>query len=84
MKYNVASLFAGVGGICLGFQNAHYKDKSYNLCFANEIDEYACETYRTNFHHTLIEGDINKLLNAIIKMRKNIMNRKDIIYLIIK
>lgn len=63
MKYNVASLFAGVGGICLGFQNAYYKDKSYNLCFANEIDEYACETYRTNFKHTLIEGDINKLLD---------------------
>lgn len=62
MEYNVASLFAGVGGICLGFQNAKYKDKYYKLCFANEIDEYACETYRTNFNHPLIQGDINKLL----------------------
>lgn len=62
-KYNVASLFAGVGGICLGFQNARYDDKEYNLVYANEIDPYACETYRTNFNHTLLEGDIHKFLN---------------------
>ena len=62
MKYNVASLFAGVGGICLGFKNARIENKSYNLCFANEIDEYACETYKLNFKHKLIKGDINKLL----------------------
>jgi DNA (cytosine-5)-methyltransferase 1 len=61
-KYNVASLFAGVGGICLGFKNAKTDDKEFNLCFANEIDEYACETYKTNFNHPLIQGDINKLL----------------------
>lgn len=61
-EYNVASLFAGVGGICLGFQNAKIDNKSYKLIFANEMDEYACETYRTNFNHSLIEGDINKLL----------------------
>lgn len=62
MEYNVGSLFAGVGGICLGFEKARYQDKSFKLCFANEIDEYACETYRKNFKHPLIEGDINKLL----------------------
>ena len=61
--FNVASLFAGVGGICLGFQNAKENDKSYKLIYANEIDKYACETYRTNFKHTLIEGDINLLLD---------------------
>ena len=62
-KYKVGSLFAGVGGICLGFQNAKYADKEYELEFANEIDEYACETYRTNFNHPLLEGDIHKFLN---------------------
>ncbi len=61
-KYTVGSLFAGVGGICLGFQNAIAKDKCFELVYANEIDQYACETYRTNFKHSLIEGDINKLL----------------------
>lgn len=63
--YNVGSLFAGVGGVCLGFQNAKVEniDSKYNLVWANEMDEYACETYRTNFKHTLLEGDINKILN---------------------
>jgi DNA (cytosine-5)-methyltransferase 1 len=26
------------------------------------MDEYACETYRNNFSHKLIQGDINKVL----------------------
>ncbi|MBR5554965.1 DNA (cytosine-5-)-methyltransferase [bacterium] len=63
-KFKVGSLFAGVGGICLGFQNANAEDKAYELVFANEIDEYACETYRTNFNHTLLEGDIHKFLDT--------------------
>lgn len=61
--YNVGSLFAGVGGICLGFQNASTLKSKYNLLWANEIDTYACETYRTNFKHTLLEGDIQKILH---------------------
>lgn len=62
-EYKVGSLFAGVGGICLGFQNAKTKKSKYKLLWANEIDEYACETYRTNFKHTLLEGDIKKILH---------------------
>lgn len=62
--YKVGSLFAGIGGICLGFQQAKLDGVAgYELEWANEIDEYACETYRTNFSHKLIEGDINKVLN---------------------
>lgn len=60
--YKVGSLFAGVGGVCLGFQNAHVENKKFKLVWANEIDEYACETYRNNFSHKLIQGDINKVL----------------------
>ena len=52
----VGSLYAGVGGICLGFKNAGYK-----LVWANEIDKWACETYRTNFKHKLYEEDVLKL-----------------------
>lgn len=54
-KYNVASLFAGIGGICLGF-----KEAGANIVWANEIDKYACETYRENFDGAayLDEGDI--------------------------
>lgn len=61
--FKVGSLFAGVGGICLGFQNAKTENSKYKLLWANEIDEYACETYKTNFNHTLLEGDIKKILH---------------------
>lgn len=63
MKYTVGSLFAGVGGICLGFKNAKTKGSSYTLSWANEIDEYACETYKTNFDHLLLQGDIEKIIH---------------------
>ena len=54
MKYTVASLFAGIGGICKAFENS-----GANVIWANEIDEYACQTYRLNMQETeLIEGDI--------------------------
>lgn len=62
MNYNVGSLFAGIGGICRGIANAKYEGNGFNLVWANEIDEYACETYRTNYAHTLLEGDINAVL----------------------
>ncbi len=53
-KYKVASLFAGIGGICRGFENA-----GAELVWANEMDPYACITYRENFKHTLMESDIH-------------------------
>ena len=74
--YNIGSLFAGVGGICLGFKDAKYKESSYELAWANEMDEYACETYRTNFKHPLIEGDLEKLVNPEI-IDENIESLKD-------
>ena len=52
-EYTVGSLYAGVGGICLGFQIAGAK-----LLWANEFDRHACITYRNNFNHTLYEGDV--------------------------
>ena len=62
-EYTVGSLFAGVGGVCKGFQQAEYKNSKYKLVWANEIDEHAAETYRTNFKHDLIVGDIEKILD---------------------
>lgn len=62
-QIKVGSLFAGVGGICLGFMKATNPEAEYCMSWANEIDEYACETYRTNFKHTLLEGDINMVLH---------------------
>lgn len=56
-KYKVASMFAGVGGICLGFKRA-----GAEIIWANEIDKYACITYRENFGDSyLVEGDIRDI-----------------------
>ncbi|MCX7550881.1 DNA (cytosine-5-)-methyltransferase [Xanthomarina sp. F2636L] len=52
-KLKVGSLYAGVGGICLGFIKAGFK-----IDWANEYDKNACITYRENFNHKLVEGDI--------------------------
>ena len=54
--FKVASLFAGVGGIDLAFQNAGFK-----IEWANEIDKKACETYSKNFKHKMICDDIKNL-----------------------
>lgn len=61
-QIKVGSFFAGVGGICLGFLQAQNPKAEYKLSWANEFDEYACETYRRNFSHPLLQGDINKVL----------------------
>lgn len=55
-KYTVASLFAGIGGIDLGFQQA-----GADVIWANEMDYNACITYRHNFNHTLIEEDVRNI-----------------------
>ena len=57
MKYKIGSLFAGMGGIDLAFQNI-----GGEVVWANEIDQYACSTYRLNFPRTrLFQGDIKNL-----------------------
>ena len=53
----VASLFAGIGGICYGFQQA-----GAQIVWANEIDKDACKTYRKNFGNVhLCQGDIREV-----------------------
>lgn len=53
----IGSLFAGIGGIDLGFEQA-----GFEIAWANEIDKFACMTYRTNFPETLlIESDIRNV-----------------------
>jgi len=56
-KLKVASLFAGIGGICYGFNQAGAK-----VIWANEMDKDACKTYRHNFGSSyLIEADIKNI-----------------------
>lgn len=48
------SLFSGAGGMDVGVQNA-----GFEIIAANEIDSYACKTYKENHSNTIIfEGDI--------------------------
>ncbi len=60
--YSVGSLFAGIGGICLGFKNS-----GADVFWANEWDKNACKTYRNNFNHNLIENDIHNLKSDELK-----------------
>ena len=57
MPTTIGSLFSGIGGIDLGFQQA-----GFQIAWANEKDPAACRTYRYNLGAThLIEGDIRKI-----------------------
>lgn len=53
-------LFAGIGGIRLGFEKAF--DTDLKTVFVSEWDEYAKKTYRANFKDDFeIAGDITKI-----------------------
>ena len=59
-KYRSIDLFAGIGGIRLGFDRA-FKDEIETV-FVSEWDEKAQETYRANFDDDFeIAGDITKI-----------------------
>ena len=53
--YKVCSLFAGVGGIDLGFLNT----KKCKIVYANEFDHYAQKTYELNFKNKIDCRDIH-------------------------
>lgn len=52
-KYKLVSLFAGIGGIDLGFEFA-----GFDCIWANDFDKFACQTYRANVGDQIVEGDI--------------------------
>ncbi|MBN1157629.1 DNA cytosine methyltransferase, partial [Candidatus Woesearchaeota archaeon] len=63
MAYKILDLFAGVGGLSLGFEMI--QDSNMNSVFelfrAVEIDKFACETLRKRYGaDKVIEGDITK------------------------
>ena len=60
--YKICSLFAGVGGIDLGFLETN----KCEIVYANEFDKYAVETYEKNFNTKVDCRDIHDVkLNEI-------------------
>lgn len=57
-KYRAIDLFAGIGGIRLGFEQAF--GNNIEFVFSSEIDKYAQQTYYANFGE-LPHGDITKI-----------------------
>ena len=57
---NLISLFAGAGGLDLGFEMAGFK-----VVAANEFDKSIWETYERNHKAPLIKGDICKIDSKI-------------------
>lgn len=54
-KIKAIDLFAGIGGMRLGFEKA-----GFEIVYSNDIDKYACETYRANFGE-IDEKDIQSI-----------------------
>lgn len=55
-KYTVVSLFAGAGGLDIGFENTGLK-----VIWANDIDNDACETHKKWSSAEVVKGDIGKI-----------------------
>jgi DNA (cytosine-5)-methyltransferase 1 len=51
--YKVVSLFSGIGGLDLGFDNA-----GFDVIWANDFDKYAVQTYKANISENIVHGDI--------------------------
>ena len=55
-RLKILSLFAGAGGMDLGFKNA-----GFDIVWANDFDPDSVKTYKRNFGNHIVLGDIEKI-----------------------
>ena len=71
-QINYVDLFAGIGGMHLGLQQAaKKKGTKINCLFYSEIDKYCIETYEKNFPNSFNLGDISQIKNKEFEKYKN-------------
>ena len=58
-KIRIIDLFAGIGGIRLGFEKA--SGNNVNCVFTSEFDKFSVQTYKANFPGKEIYGDITQI-----------------------
>ena len=69
-SYSVVSLFAGCGGLDLGFRgdfkflDKEYSKRKFKIIWANDFDENACKTYSVYFKHNAVCADIREVLDG--------------------
>lgn len=61
---NIVDLFAGCGGMSLGFQNA-----GFNLAAAFEFWDVAAECYKKNFNHPVFQMDLSDVCAAVEQIK---------------
>lgn len=69
-RYSVISLFSGCGGLDLGFVGGFnflknkYPKNGFEVIWANDIDEPACQTFANYFKCDVVCGDITQILSG--------------------
>jgi DNA (cytosine-5)-methyltransferase 1 len=63
-KIKIIDLFAGIGGIRLGFENA--SNNNIECVFTSEWNKYSAQTYLENFNDFCIHGDITQINENLI------------------
>jgi DNA (cytosine-5)-methyltransferase 1 len=63
-NYKIIDLFAGIGGIRLGFEKA--SNNAIECVFTSEWNKYSVATYTTNFNDLVVHGDITKIDENLI------------------
>lgn len=62
-KIKIIDLFAGIGGIRLGFEKV---SSNIECVFTSEWNKFSAQTYTANFPNEIIHGDITKIDETII------------------